>query len=319
MKDRADCQKIMRDKILITGSEGLIGTALKKKLKPNYSIVSFDIKNNKSQDICRKEAIISAIKDCKGIIHLAAVSRVAWAEKLQDLCWKTNVFGTENVINAALENSQKPWLIYASSREVYGQPQNLPVSEELPVCPINIYGKSKAAGEKMTFEANTKGLRTAILRFSNVYGHINDHADRVIPAFIYNSLLNKPLRVEGSDNAFDFTHIDDTVNGIAATIKMLEKGESLSPTHFLTGTPTKLIHLAKMIISIATSQSQITYVEPRMYDVSSFYGTPCRAKKTLNWEAKVCLKDGIRRLMHDFQESLFPNSNNSNTLIPKNE
>jgi len=190
MKKTTRTQNIEREKILITGSEGLIGTALKRRLKSNYDIVPFDIKIDKSRDVCCKETVISAIKDCVGIIHLAAVSRVAWAEQSPDLCWKTNVFGTENVISAALESSRRPWIIYASSREVYGQPQDLPISEDFPVCPINIYGKSKVVGEQMTLEAKTKGLRTAILRFSNVYGHINDHLDRVVPAFIHNSLHN---------------------------------------------------------------------------------------------------------------------------------
>ena len=67
-----------------------------------------------------------------GVIHLAAVSRVVWGQKNPELCWETNVTGVQNVLDAAREASSRPWVISASSREVYGEAEHLPVSEDMP-------------------------------------------------------------------------------------------------------------------------------------------------------------------------------------------
>jgi UDP-glucose 4-epimerase len=90
-------------KILLTGSEGLIGKALQiTLLSQNIDIQSYDHKlphNHPScGDILDPATLRRAVKDCEGIIHLAAVSRVIWGEKDPDLCWKTNFEGTQNIL-----------------------------------------------------------------------------------------------------------------------------------------------------------------------------------------------------------------------------
>ena len=167
-------------------------------------------------DVRDYQAVAQAMAECSGVIHLAAVSRVFWGEQNPGLCWETNVKGTENVLTAASRMNPKPWVIYSSSREVYGHPQSLPVTEDAPLAPVNIYGRSKAAGEELVNKARTKGLTTAIVRFSNVYGSTSDHSDRVVPAFARAASLGEPLRVDGPDHVFDFNHLEDTVRGLVA-------------------------------------------------------------------------------------------------------
>ncbi len=138
--------------ILITGSKGLIGTALKYTLRSlGFEILGvdnqFDHDHPEYGDILSTSCLFSAAKNVEGIVHLAAISRVIFAEKNPDLCWKTNVEGTKNVLDAAISSTKKPWILYASSREVYGQQKKLPVAECAPLNSVNIYGESKIEAE----------------------------------------------------------------------------------------------------------------------------------------------------------------------------
>lgn len=134
-------------------------------------------------DVTRLTDIEEAIQNCTGVVHLAAVSRVVWGQRDPDLCWRTNVAGLQNLIRLALAQRSKPWVLFSSSREVYGQAPSLPVAETTALNPLSVYARSKAEGERIVLGARNQGLQTAVLRLSNVYGCTKDHADRVIPAF----------------------------------------------------------------------------------------------------------------------------------------
>jgi len=204
--------------ILVTGSEGLIGKKLCLSLEKLGKLVQrFDIKFPKKHkdfgDVLDINCLHARLKNCIGIVHLAAVSRVVWGEKDPDNCWLTNVIGTQNIIRAAQDSPLKPWIVYASSREVYGAQQNLPVEIDAQYAPMNIYARSKVAAEKEILQARKLQLRTAIIRYSSVYGSVSDHKDRVVPAFCRAAVDGVPLRIDGLDNTLDFTHVDDAVKG----------------------------------------------------------------------------------------------------------
>ncbi|MCA9690986.1 MAG: NAD-dependent epimerase/dehydratase family protein, partial [Myxococcales bacterium] len=234
---------------------------------------------------------------CDGIVHLAAVSRVVWGERDPANCRATNVGGTYNVIDAALSSPRRPWIVFASSREVYGEPAALPVREDAPLCPINLYGETKVAGERLVDDARAAGLNTSVVRLSNVYGSIDDHGDRVVPAFVRRAVEGKPLRIDGPDHTFDFTHVDDTVRGISAVIDGLVAGQRLPPIHLLTGVPTTLGELAAVAVDLAASRSPLVHAPPRSYDVARFYGDPSRARALLGWQPRVQLREGIARFI----------------------
>lgn len=291
-------------RILVTGSEGLIGKNIKSELfKYGYELFSYDLKSG--NDICDTKKLESYISQCHGIIHLAAVSRVVWGENDPDLCWKTNSVASKNLIDMALLQKHKPWVLVTSSREVYGEPQYLPVSDTDPVDPINIYGRSKVAMEEAALNARELGLTIGIARLANVYGSIDDHHDRVLPAFCKAAVLGKPLRIDGFKNTFDFTHISDTISGLIQMVKKLDAGVSnLPPIHLLPGVPTTLEEAALMAIKSANSNSIILEAPSRSYDVSRFYGEPSNAIKYLNWQAKILPEQGIEMLVNEFKKEL---------------
>ncbi len=298
----------MHHRILITGSCGLIGSALRRALAGRHvEVVGLDLRANGEDagDIRDPERVAAALKRCHGVVHLAAVSRVVWGERDPARCRAINIGGLRNLLAAIRRRPDPPWLIFASSREVYGQPDALPVCEDSPLQAMNLYGRTKVAGERLVAAARNNGLRAAVVRLSNVYGSTADHADRVVPAFARAAALGRPLRVDGAGHTFDFTHIDDATRGIVALVLHLSRGgKPPPPIHFLTGQPTTLGQLAHLAVAIADSRSPIVEAPPRTYDVTSFYGDPARACDLLGWSPQVTVGDGLARLIQDFRSAL---------------
>lgn len=296
---------VSSNQILITGYCGLIGRHLVPIIKKHgFQVIGLDIADD-TGDICKISDIRRAIEGCSGVIHLAAVSRVIWGEQNPKKCWQTNAISSELLLKAALESKLKPWVIMASSREVYGEPSRSPVTEDTPLLPVNIYGEAKLAMEQASISARDAGLNTAILRLSNVYGDIHDHADRVLPAFCRQAVEGKTLRVDGFDHVFDFTHVRDTIAGIWQLMQMLNAGEKrIPPIHLLPGIGTTLFEAAEMAINASKSGSDIISAPSRHYDVSRFVGDPYRAKSILGWEAEITPQHGIELLVDAFSENL---------------
>jgi len=297
-------------RILITGSNGLIGKKLAKALSSQgFDVQGFDNAHATNQqgygDILHHQALLEAAKGCCGIVHLAAVSRVVWGEQDPPLCHAVNVRGTENILDVARKSSCSPWVLYASSREVYGQQQALPVKEDVPLSPMNVYAKSKVEAEMKVQSYRSEGMHTAIVRYSNVYGCKTDHSDRVIPAFCRAAASGESIRIDGFHNVFDFNHVSDTVLGTMAMIQLLMEGrKDLPPIHLTTGQGTSLIEAAQLAIKNSAEKIPIEEAPSRTFDVAKFYGDPTLARDILGWEAQIPLEDGMKQLIEDYRKDL---------------
>jgi len=315
------CDEPSAPHILVTGGSGFIGRTLVKKLVARgtsvivYDIVPFpdpepinsrvkylsgDIRDTRTLEMIFREFRI------EGVIHLAAVSRVITAQNDPELCWDVNVNGTRSLLDAITTSPQKPWIIMGSSREVYGEPEILPVPESYGFHPINIYGEAKVAGERLVREyAETHGLNSVVLRFSNVYGARYDILDRVIPRFILKALQDETLEIHGGGQIFDFTHVDDTTHGILLAVAYLQKqmnSGSFDDFHILTGTPHSLQDVAAMIEMALNKPLNTVYTGPRNYDVVRFFGDPSKAYANLGFQASIPLEVGIQKTVELFQE-----------------
>jgi UDP-glucose 4-epimerase len=290
--------------ILVTGSKGLVGKKLCAQLRAHaIEVIELDLVGNGVEygDVTNSYDVITRVARVTGIIHLAAVSRVVWGEQDPEKCWNVNVNGTANVINAALESPLKPWVLFVSSREVYGNVLT-PVIESAPYNPASVYGKTKVEGEKLALAAREKGLITGVVRLSNVYGSADDHFDRVIPAFVNAAIHNTPLCVEGGTSQYDFTHVNDAVDGIHQYAELLDTGVNAPILHFLTNTSTSLDALALKTIAALNSTSAIVSGTPRTYGAGKFLGDNRNAREVLNWEPKIALEQGIKILAQEFYE-----------------
>ncbi len=306
------------NKILITGSLGLIGRELEKQLKilgiPMQGIdLLYPADHPLQGDIRDVEKLTELAVDCIGIVHLAAVSRVIAGEQNPERCWDVNVNGTQKVLEVAQKSRNKPWVLYASSREVYGQQPVLPVKENDPRLPCNIYARSKVGAEDLMQAYRRKGLQIAILRFSNVYGRTQDYEDRVIPAFCKASAFGGSIRIDGGHNTFDFTYIDDVIDGILKMIQKLQQGYcDLPPMHLTSGKGTTLLEAAEYAKGVSKFDIDFVEAPSRTFDVATFYGDPTLAHDILGWQAKVGIREGISLLVKSFEKEGFHAAKSAN-------
>lgn len=275
----------------------MIGRHLAARLRAaGHRVREFDIRNDRREDIRDRHALARALRGVSGVVHLAAVSRVAWGERDPGLCLDTNVTALATLVELCTGGS-KPWLVFASSREVYGSTALLPVTEDAPLRPANAYGRSKMAGEAIVLAAREAGLTANICRLANVFGCACDHHDRVAMAFAGTAARGGTMRVTGGDGIFDFTAIEDVVDGLCRLIDATAQGKQLDPIHFASGTGTSLRALAEMAARHARLPVSIVELPPRGFDVSGFVGNPARASELLGWRAQAVLEARMAKLV----------------------
>lgn len=293
----------MNDKlVLVTGSAGLIGRHLTQRLKEmKWRVLGVDMAKDAGDfqlDICDDAQFARLLPGVTGIVHLAGISRVIDGERDPDRCRFVNVDGTHGIIRRAAEAALRPWIIFASSREVYGQQDDLPVSERATPRPMNAYAHSKLMAEQLVRES---GLRGAVLRFSSVYGDRLDHADRVTPAFCSAAASGGTIRIDGADNGFDFTHVEDVADGICRMIELVDgSGDMIAPTHLVSGRVCSLGQLAALAIAAAGKDCRVSHAPPRSFDVGRFVGDPGRAAEIIGWRSTTSLEGGVRRLVQAY-------------------
>ncbi len=305
---------------------GFIGLTLAKELdKLNSNTLLFDIRDNNKKnkpylkyknidfiqgDTNNTELLTKIFNEntIDGIIHLGAVSRVVVAENNPDECIRTNVKGTQSLLKALKNssNKNKPWLIFGSSREVYGEPKELPVKESFEKKFVNIYGNSKIQGENLFISfAKENGNNCLILRFANVYGNQYDLLDRVIPRFIKAIDSNTELTIEGGGQVIDFTHIDDTVDTIIKAIHYLENNNNIiDDFHILPGIGWDLFQAIEYIENYLDKKAIIKINEKRNYDVEKFIGNPSKIKSILKSRKFLSLEDGLKLSIPKYLEAM---------------
>lgn len=298
-------------RIVVTGAKGLIGSEVCRLLSDlGHEVVQVDRAFDRSHPGCvdtRDHASITKlVQNCSGIIHLAAISRVVWGEQDPEQCWDVNVQATRNIVEQALLSPHRPWILFASSREVYGQQDKLPVSEDAPLLPMNVYAKSKVAGEEIIQEGARRGLSTSIVRFSNVFGSPHDHVDRVIPAFCRAALQDERLRIDGASHTFDFTFYKDVAKGVMEIVRCLElHAQGMPVIHFTSGRGLTLAEAASIVCRLSNSKSHIVEGTPRSFDVSSFIGNPARARQILKWVPETSFEEGVLALLTSLSQEVF--------------
>jgi len=295
-------------RILVTGSSGVVGRAVRPALeKSGHIVVPFDLREpdgrssvtSKSRDVRRSAAVKVSARDIDGIIHLAAISRGAAAEADPASARSVNIEGTRTVLEAIGREDSPPWLVFASSREVYGDAERLPVSERHPLRPKGIYGETKLEGERLVGRwAASGGRRGLILRFTNLYGDPNDYPERVVPAFVSAARQNLPLHVRGPDVRVDLLQLDDAVSAILAAIRRLTSGASgIDVINVASGHGIRLNELARKIVSLTNSNSTVHEEAPVPWTAHDFVGDHARANELLNWRPRTPLDDGLKTLV----------------------
>ena len=282
-------------RILVTGGAGFIGSHLVRRLVLNGH-KSITVLDNMSRgqaanladvwdavgflrvDIRCRHAVDRLVKNTDLIFHLAAQANVIGAVEDVDYSSSTNIAGTAVVLQAARAAGVRR-VVFTSSREVYGEPADLPVPETAPLCPKNAYGMSKVAGEMCCRMYTGDGLETVIVRLANVYGS-GDHG-RVIPLFVENALKGRPLTLYGGNQILDFVPVDHVVD---ALLKAGFEQHIASPVNIGSGRGTSIGELAERILELTDSRSKVSRKPSRNLDVVRFVADTTKARTLLGLE-----------------------------------
>ena len=242
-------------------------------------------------------------KNPDAVIHLAAVVSVDEVAEDPVRGFEVNVRGTLNLLEAARKHDVKRF-VYASSAAVYGDPVGLPIIEDHPTRPKNVYGATKLAGEALVSAyGGNYGLSTAVLRYFNVYGprmRAGPYSG-VIRKFIEAVLTGKPITIFGDgEQTRDFIYVEDVAR---ANLVALESGAT-GVYNIGTGVPTRIADLAHIVMKVAGKEAPMKHALPRPGDIKHSYADISKARKELGWSPKTGLEEGLRKTIEDLRRSL---------------
>ena len=225
-------------------------------------------------DVRDIKIVKKAMEGATVVFHLAAQSNVLGAVANFEYSVSTNVAGTLNVLKSAREAGVQR-VVFTSSREVYGEPLQLPVDETQPLRAKNAYGASKIAGEAYCNVFMDRSMEVPILRLTNVYGPRD--SDRVIPIFIRRGLQGQSLTLYGGDQVIDFIWVGQVVQALlAAGLKADWPVEQ--PVNVGSGVGTSIRELAEKILKVTQARVRIKVVAPRAPEVIRFVADNSRLR-----------------------------------------
>ncbi len=309
--------------ISVTGAAGLIGKNIVKKLAlKGHKVKAMDFREKFNRDqkyikflkdknveiifgsILNKENCKKLVNDSNLIIHLAAVLGVKNTEKKRKYCLNVNFDGTKNIIK--LIKGKKKRIIFASSSEVYGEPEKNPIDENSKLNGKSIYAISKILSEKEIIKNSKKGknFTYTILRFFNTYGE-DQVAQFLIPKFINNVKKKKSLIINGNGNQLrGYLYVDDVVDGIYSVLNKLDISKNKIYNLGNSSEVFNIYQVAKKILKLSKSKNKIFFKinfkgSDRNKNREIFFRiSDCSlAKKQLNFRPKVKLETGLKRML----------------------
>jgi len=327
LKNRLKEAKIsFEDKtVLITGGAGFLGSWLCNILvEQNAKVICVDnllsgkLTNIKSlldrENFTFIEHDISTPIDIDEkidvIFHLASRASPLEFEKFPIQILKSNTIGTWITLGIAKKHKAK--YIFASTSEVYGDAQVIPTPESYTgnVNPTGIrgcYDEAKRCGEAYVMAYHRQHhLDTRIVRIFNTYGPMmraDGYYGRVVPRFISQALNNKPLTVFGTgEQTRSFTYVVDEIEGILRLAFF--DGLSGEVVNIGNNQETKIIDLAKLIITLTDSSSSVEFHPLPEGDPKRRCPDISKAIRLLNWKPRINLDDGLRRTIEWFKSAV---------------
>lgn len=314
-------------RVLITGGLGFIGSNLAHRLVAlgaDVLIVDSLIPayggnlHNVAGIADRIRINISDIRDDHGLAHLVADREVIFnlAGQTSHLDSMTDPF-TDLDINCTAQlkllevcrhTNPKVKLVFASTRQIYGKPDYLPVDEKHLLRPTDVNGINKMAGEWYhILYNNVYGLRSVSLRLTNTYGprmRIKDARQTFLGVWIKLALEGKPLEVWGGAQLRDFTYVDDCVDALllAADSPSVDGG-----IYNLGGD--RVVSLADLARLVVEANGAGDYAvrefpaERKRIDIGDYYADDGAFRRITGWQPSVTLEAGLRSSLDYFRQN----------------
>ncbi len=315
-------------KVLITGALGFIGSNLARRLAalgaevlavdsliPEYGGNLFNIAGLED----RVQLNISDVRDAHSMRYL-----VQGRDFLFNLAGQTSHMDSMNDPDADLEINCRAQLsileacrkynpgikvIFASTRQLYGKPDYLPVDEKHLLRPVDVNGINKMAGEWYhILYNNVYGIRSCALRLTNTYGprmRIKDARQTFLGVWIRLAVEGKPFEVWEGHQLRDFTFVDDA----SEAFLLAAANESSNGEIFNLGgeSVVSLKELADLVVQVNGGGEYLTRSYPaerKRIDIGDYYADFGRIRSTLGWQPRTALREGLRQTLEFYREHL---------------
>ena len=304
-------------KVAVTGGAGYIGSTLIKNIvNQGDKVVSVDnqsigdytpLRNAYGDrvkliegDIRDLSLLEEACKDCDSIAHLAALPGLVRCRDQPEEAVSVNIYGTHQVLETARRLDIRK-VVFCSSASVYGKPIEMPVTESHPTRPLNLYGVTKLAGEKLmdTYYDNY-GIETVNLRFGNIYGvGLFTRYDTVIPKFVNQAINDMPLTIYGDGGySRDFVHAEDITKAIMLSLSK----QNIGGETFNVGGDTMTINqiadiVKKKVEELVGKKVEAINTEPRVGETKLFSYNLVKIRRLLGFTNDWNVEKGVKQII----------------------
>jgi UDP-glucose 4-epimerase len=319
--------KFKSKKILITGGLGFIGTnlaihlvklgahvTLVDSLIPEYGGNLWNIDSIKDKvlvnvsDVRDEHSMKYLIQGNDYLFNLAGQTSHVDSMNNPYTDLEINARSQLSILEACRRHNPAIKIVFASTRQMYGAPQYLPVDERHPLRPVDVNGINKMAGEwyHLVYN-NVYGIRSSVLRLTNTYGprmRVKDARQTFLGIWIRRIIEGKPLLVFGDGKQIrDFNYVDDVVSAML----LCAESDDANGEIFNLGAddPITLKNTAELLIRVAAAGSYeiVPFPEDRKaIDIGDYYADYRKIQAKLGWKPSIGLEEGLDKTMAYYRE-----------------
>lgn len=315
-------------RVLITGGLGFIGSTLAHRLVglgaevllvdslvPEYGGNLFNIADIRDQvqvnisDVRDEHSMRYLVQGQDYLFNLAGQTSHmdSMTDPYTDL--EINCRAQLSILEACRKHNPGIKIVFASTRQIYGKPDTLPVDESHLLRPVDVNGINKMAGEWYhILYNNVYGLRACALRLTNTYGprmRVKDARQTFLGVWLRLVVQGQPFEVWGGDQLRDFTYVDDAVD---ALLRAAARDEANGAVFNLGGMSVlTLKELAELLIEVAGGGSYTVREFPadrRRIDIGDYYADDGLIRRSLGWEPRVSERVGLTRTLAFYRAHL---------------
>lgn len=307
-------------RVLITGGAGFLGSHLcDRYVRAGWEVICLDnfhtghkrniqhLRDHPNFELVRHDITKSYLAEVDLILNFACPASPVHYQSNPIKTLKTSLFGALNMLGLAKRVGAR--VTHASTSEVYGDPQVHPQPESYwghvnPIGMRSCYDEGKRAAETLCFDYHREhGVQIRLVRIFNTYGPRMALDDgRVVSNFIVQALRGQDITIYGDgQQTRSFCYVDDLLDGI---VRLTHQNEVIGPLNCGNATEYTVKQLAEDIVELTGSSSKIVYHPLPSDDPKVRRPDLTQAKKVLNYEPKVSLKEGLKRTITYFDQRL---------------
>lgn len=319
MKEEGVFVQTIRDRVLVTGGAGFIGSHLCDRLiNAGHEVICVDnfyssdktniqhLLSNPRFELIRHDVTFPLYLEVDRIYHLACPASPIHYQRDPVQTTKTAVHGSINMLGLAKRTGAR--ILLASTSEVYGDPTIHPQSEDYwgnvnPIGPRACYDEGKRAAETLFFDYwRQHELDIKVVRIFNTYGpRMHPQDGRVVSNFIVSALTDRPLTIYGDGlQTRSFCYMDDLVDGLIAM--MGSDVGVCGPINLGNPREISMMELAQALEGTLGRSLKFEFKELPVDDPVRRRPDISRAEEVLGWSPRIPLEAGLERTVHYFEQ-----------------